>query len=99
MVELGWDGLSWARKYIDEARQGTAPKQSADVLTPGDIIYLEYVERETNESDAAKVMDEAKQADEQSERGYWLLTQVPAVSGALVSLNPSNGAILASLSG
>ncbi len=91
VVEIGWDGLSWARKYIDEGARGPAPKKAADVLTPGDVIYLTYVEpkpakRQTKDKDTKEEKDQS---------GNWALTQVPQVAGALVSLRPSDGAILA----
>lgn len=35
----------------------------------------------------------------QSKKGAWLLTQIPEVEGAFVSLNPSNGAILSLVGG
>ncbi len=95
MVEIGWDGLSWASKYIDETTRGPAPKKAADVLTAGDIIYLEYVEKPVNETDAAEEQATDKQQDRQDEQGYWLLAQIPQVAGALVSLRPADGAVLA----
>ncbi len=78
-IELGWNGLSWARAYIDENAVGPLPKTAADVLKPGDIIYLEAID------------DPAQQ----QEIGPWRLAQIPDVSGALVSLRPSDGAVLA----
>ncbi|MBI3778305.1 MAG: penicillin-binding protein 1A [Gammaproteobacteria bacterium] len=78
-AEIGWVGLSWARAYIDENTLGAAPKRAADVLKPGDIIYLEAID------------DPAQQ----QEIGPWRLAAIPEVSGALVSLRPADGAILA----
>ena len=89
VVEAGWNGLSWARKYIDEGARGPAPKKAANILAPGDIIYLEYVEPE-----GGKELAQGEKTKEE-ETGYWALTQVPRVAGALVSLRPSDGAILA----
>ena len=39
-VVIEWDGLKWARSYINEKRQGNAPKAAADVLSPGMQIWL-----------------------------------------------------------
>ncbi|HYA39423.1 MAG TPA: penicillin-binding protein 1A [Candidatus Methylomirabilis sp.] len=78
-IELGWNGLSWARAYIDENALGPAPQNAGDVLKPGDIIYLESID------DSAQ----------QQQLGPWRLAQIPEVSGALVSLRPSDGAVLA----
>ena len=68
-VEVGWEGLSWARPYRDTDRRGPVPKQAADIVKAGDLIYLEPVGE------------------------GWRLAQVPRVSGALVSLDPEDGAI------
>jgi penicillin-binding protein 1A len=86
IVELDWNGLSWARKYIDEATLGPAVHTAADVLAPGDIVYLQYVDAEPAKSSAS--------ATEQ-QPGHWLLAQLPQVTGAVVALRPSDGAILA----
>lgn len=37
---LPWDGLDWARAYIDDQTQGPDPKTASDVLSEGDIIYV-----------------------------------------------------------
>lgn len=78
-VELGWGGLSWARRYIDENTLGNVPKNAADTVKPGDIIYLEAVE----------------DAQQLAETGPWRLAQIPEVAGGLVALRPSDGAVLA----
>jgi penicillin-binding protein 1A len=91
IVEIGWDGLSWARRYIDETSQGPPPKQASQILSPGDVIYLEYVEPEAEQE---KEQTTAAEGDQQ-DQGQWFLAQVPEVAGALVSIRPSDGAILA----
>jgi penicillin-binding protein 1A len=78
-VELGWGGLSWARRYIDENTLGNAPKNAADVVKQGDIIYLEAVE----------------DPQQPPETGPWRLAQIPEVAGALVALRPADGSVLA----
>ena len=37
---IEWFGISWARPYIDRDERGPAPETAADVLSPGDIIYV-----------------------------------------------------------
>ncbi len=86
IVEIDWDGLSWAREYIDESNLGPPVRNAADVLAPGDIVYLQYVDAEPATS--------PEKATEQ-QPGRWLLAQVPRVAGAVVALRPSDGAILA----
>ncbi|MDD5035396.1 MAG: penicillin-binding protein 1A [Methylococcaceae bacterium] len=72
LIQLEWEGVRWARKYVNEDVQGPSPRAMKDVLKIGDIIRLRL-----------------------TEDGKWALTQVPKVEGALVSLDPKNGAILA----
>ncbi len=76
-ITLEWDqGLSAARRYINENSRGPAPQNAEDVLTPGDVVRLSV-------------------ADD----GRWHLSQVPAVQGAMVALDPNNGAIRSMVGG
>jgi penicillin-binding protein 1A len=75
-VDIPWEGLSWARKYLSENARGPAPAKAADVLQVGDVVRL----IETGD-------------------GAWRLSQIPVVEGALVSLRPDDGAVLALVGG
>lgn len=37
---LPWHGISWAKPYIDRETTGPAPETAADVLSPGDVVYV-----------------------------------------------------------
>lgn len=37
---VSWEGLSWARKYRGGGWPGPAPKSAADVVAPGDVVYV-----------------------------------------------------------
>jgi penicillin-binding protein 1A len=39
-AQIGWEGLSWAHKRLSETRTGAAPKNAADVLHRGDVVYV-----------------------------------------------------------
>ena len=39
-LTLPWDGISWAKPFVDRATTGPAPETVADVLTPGQIIHV-----------------------------------------------------------
>jgi penicillin-binding protein 1A len=39
-VEIDWEGLSWARKELRNETVGPAPKEAAQILTRGDVIYV-----------------------------------------------------------
>ena len=89
VVTLPWEGLSWARKYLSEDGVGAAPGKAADLVQRGDIIRVRWVDPGTD----------PKNADTVAASGYWALAQLPAVEGALVSLDPSDGKVLALVGG
>jgi penicillin-binding protein 1A len=70
-IELAWQGLSWARRYVSASRTGAAPQQAGDILQAGDIVRVMRVEDQ------------------------WHLSQIPVAQGALVSLSPADGSVLA----
>lgn len=39
-IVIDWDGLSWARPYIDSNRRGPVPHTAADILAPGDLVRV-----------------------------------------------------------
>ena len=39
-----WDGMTWARPYIDVDRRGARPRAASDVVTPGDIVRVQPLE-------------------------------------------------------
>jgi penicillin-binding protein 1A len=71
-VTLDWDGIKWARPYIDDNNLGPAPERAADVLAAGHVVRLA-----------------------RSEDGGWVLAQLPGVQGAIVSMDPADGAVVA----
>ena len=43
-VEISWEGIKWARKYISENRRGPKLEKAGDFLKNGDIIRLLKIE-------------------------------------------------------
>jgi penicillin-binding protein 1A len=41
-VTVGWEGMSWARPYKGVNRMGKAPKLASDIVSAGDIVWLEH---------------------------------------------------------
>jgi penicillin-binding protein 1A len=39
-VQIDWDGLSWARKELRNETLGPAPKEAAQILARGDVVYV-----------------------------------------------------------
>ncbi len=38
-VTILWDGMSWAREYLSDQKQGVPPKSATEVLKVGDVIW------------------------------------------------------------
>ncbi len=75
-ITIAWNGLSWARPYINVDTRGPRPRTASEIVSLGDVIR--YEERDD---------------------GTWGLGQVPAIQGAIVSLDPDNGAVRAMVGG
>ena len=43
-VSVNWDGLKWARKYLNQNGMGPAPKAATEVLNRGDVVYLRHLD-------------------------------------------------------
>ena len=41
---ISWDGMRWAKPYINDDRVGAPPKQSSDILSRGDIVRVLWQE-------------------------------------------------------
>jgi len=39
-VQVDWDGLSWARKALRNESVGAQPKDAAQIVTRGDVVYV-----------------------------------------------------------
>ncbi len=37
---INWDGLKWARRFVNDKRQGPAPKRASDIVSPGDMVWV-----------------------------------------------------------
>ena len=69
-MELPWQGISWARPFIDGETRGPAPESVVEVLAPGNIVYVMPITI-----------------------GGYALAQLPEVQGAVISMDPYDGAI------
>ena len=43
-VRVEWDGMTWARPYIDVDRRGVRPRAASDLVTVGDIVRVQPLE-------------------------------------------------------
>ncbi|MGB0664579.1 MAG: penicillin-binding protein 1A [Pontibacterium sp.] len=84
IITLNWDDINSARTYIDANKMGPKPESAADIVAIGDLIRVRVVFPETDAEDALPT---------------WRLTQIPEVQGALVALDPNNGAVTSLVGG
>lgn len=107
-IHLDSNSVAWARPFINVNALGATPKSPADILKVGDIVYVTprpngvNTEQQANEKpevvdNAAEITSNTSQKP-QSHRS-WSLVQIPEAQGALIALNPDNGAILALVGG
>lgn len=80
---LSWKQMKWAKPFINTNRRGAPPKKATNILKPGDLIRVKAVEVEV----------------EKKKRKAWRLAQVPRAAGALIALDPRNGAVRALVGG
>lgn len=75
LVNVPWDGISWAYAFRSHDEAWPPPETASDAVQSGDLIRVK-----------------------QGESG-WELGQTPDIQGALVSMSPDNGSILALIGG
>ena len=79
---LPLDGVKWA-KPTSGPNRGRVPTRVAQVLSPGDVIYVEPL----------------TERDGQMREGLFRLRQIPVLSGAILAMDPLTGRILAMVGG
>ncbi len=82
--------LGWARP-MHNGVTGAAPRRITDVLATGDVVMVEAAA--SREADAAQRVRDAGNGRPQGDQV--VLRQIPQVQGALVSLDPTTGRVLA----
>ncbi len=91
-IPLDLEAVRWARTFIDADTRGPVITRVDDVLSVGDLVRVEYLGRLAPEAaDAGAVEPDAPPEAVDT----WRLAQLPEIQGALVSLDPRTGAVLA----
>ena len=105
---LDMDSLRWARTFIDVDTRGPAVKKAADAVAVGDIVRIQQtgtrpadpIEPGSPDDSQATVAIPAIDGPlAPLPSKTWRLAQLPEIQGALVSLNPATGAVLAMAGG
>jgi len=103
-ITLDVGSLAWARPFKGVNSLGPTPKKPADVFKVGDIVYVASVESTTTKekpgNDENEFADDSDAPQIEPESTLtWSLAQIPKAQGALISLDPNNGAMLALVGG
>ncbi|SON50937.1 penicillin-binding protein 1A [Vibrio tapetis] len=85
-VTLEWDGIKWARRFITDKKQGSAPKSAAEVIAAGEQIWVRQVPSPATD-------------EELEQQTTWKLSQVPVANTAFIAMNPENGAVMSLVGG
>jgi penicillin-binding protein 1A len=95
--------LKWARKFISDNAMGGEPRKASEVVTPGDVVYVEAMQKPAETKPADPKAVNAKPADakesEQTVEGMYSLRQVPKINGGLIAMDPHTGRVLALVGG
>jgi len=84
------NGLDNAGRYVNENYFRPAPKNVERIVAIGDVVRVKAKKVEQNKPQHIAASDDEEQTTPTTE---WHFTQVPKIQGALVALNPKNGAI------
>jgi len=90
---LALSDLAWARPMRD-GKPGATPRRVADVVQQGDVVMVEPAQSAPSAKGAAA---DPKGKPQPLQR--LVLRQIPIVQGALVSLDPTTGRVLAMVGG
>jgi penicillin-binding protein 1A len=90
--------LAWARP-VHDGKPGAAPRRMAEVMQTGDVVMVEPVAATAAQAAAAAPARAPARPIVASSAPRLALRQIPAVQGALVSLDPRTGRVLAMVGG
>ncbi|QIA64410.1 PBP1A family penicillin-binding protein [Vibrio astriarenae] len=83
---ISWDEMKWARPFINDDRQGPAPKTASEIMTVGEMVWVREKEQAATEENPEPA-------------SIWRLSQVPEANTAFVAMNPENGAVTSLVGG
>lgn len=91
-LRLSLENAKWAKRHLTANQVGDTPKDFKALVARGDIVYIQPLEEKTATTTGAM-------ADSAPAPKSWRLSQIPNVSGALISIEPSSGRILSLVGG
>ncbi len=102
---IGYITLSefkWARRWISDIARGPIIRHPKQVVQVGDVILTDVLYEEPKKDKKTKDKEEDKEEDKETKilalyngKQAFKLCQIPAVSGAIVAMDPLTGRVLA----
>ncbi|MFZ1567253.1 MAG: penicillin-binding protein 1A [Thiolinea sp.] len=99
IITLQLEDVKWATKFVSANRRGGTPKRVSDAIVAGDIIRVRQQVTPSKQTEGGEDNRTNDQTPEVTTNSNWQLTQIPTVGGALVLMDPHNGAIRAVMGG
>ncbi|GHA20028.1 penicillin-binding protein 1A [Arenicella chitinivorans] len=87
-TQIFLEHAKWARRHRTANIVGDAPKSMQDLVSAGDVVYIQPIIDNTNKTPTATATE-----------SRWRLSQIPQVSGSLISVEPRTGRILSLVGG
>jgi penicillin-binding protein 1A len=88
--------MRWAQRVREDGSIGPSPRNVADVLKPGEVVLVEPLpEAPEPAKKPAPIRKVAAVAPPEKPAALYNLCQIPQISGALVSIDPHTGRVLA----
>ena len=96
-ITLDLAAVRWARTFVDPDTRGPTIRRVDEVLAVGDLIRVQYLGKLAPEpgSTADGAAADGAEPAAATPVDTWRLAQLPEIQGALVSLDPKTGAVLA----
>ncbi|MDO6686795.1 MULTISPECIES: penicillin-binding protein 1A [unclassified Agarivorans] len=94
---IAWDDMKWARRFITDTRQGPAPKLAGEILSAGDVVWVEAIA--DNLDTAGKEASDSSEPENQPLASSYSLSQLPDAGAALIAISPLDGAVEALVGG
>lgn len=95
----------WARRHLTADLRGERPESMAELLSAGEIIYIQPIPDDPKEAEkkadtvAVAGPENPDTTEAEDPPLNWRLSQIPNVSGALISVEPRSGRILSLVGG
>ncbi|HTW53333.1 MAG TPA: penicillin-binding protein 1A [Stellaceae bacterium] len=87
--------MRWAQRVLEDGRFGGYPRGAADVVKPGDVVLVEPLPETPEPAKKPGPIHKVAAGVPEKPAALYNLCQIPEISGALVSIDPHTGRVLA----